>query len=153
MSKIIKNRVPISEKNKAISTQDVFFNEMQLDPQLEAELKSKNLGYRFINATQFRKTGFHRAKWVPYKRETKGSIDSVFGTDPEGYTRRGDLILAVKPMSDVERHRALLNQKAKALTGNQVQRRQAQEFRELAAESGVKSHISEGYEDSSEGQE
>lgn len=150
-----KNRAPLSAKQpaikKTITAADVFRNEMDLDPDLVAEIKAKGLGYRFINATQFRKTGSHKARWVPYKRDAKTVTDSIFGADPDGYIRNGDLILAVKPQEKIDQHRAYLREKAASLSG--INKKHAEEFREFAKESGVKSHISEGYGQDDEGDE
>jgi hypothetical protein len=151
MSNVKGNRVPISEKavkkEKPIEMSDVFVNDLDLDPTLVEELKRKNLVARFINATSFKKTGNHRARWVPYQRESKSSL---FGSDPEGFVRRGDLVLAVKPLEAVKQHRALLRQRAQAQSTASINQNHAKQVREMAAESGVNTIVSEGYGDESQ---
>ena len=153
MSNIKGNKVPVSQKRvvkeEPINISDVFQNDLDLDPSLVQELKEKNLAYRFINAAQYGKTGSHRARWIPYKRETKSV--TLFGSDPDGFVRRGDLILAVKPIEAAQKHRQLLDQRAKAQAG--INSQHAEQMRQFAKESGVKTHISEGYGEGGDDQE
>jgi hypothetical protein len=154
MSNVKGNRVPISEKavkrEKPIEMSDVFTNDLDLDPLLAEELKKKNLVGRFINATNFKKTGSHRARWVPYQRESKSGL---FGSDPEGFIRRGDLVLAVKPLEAVKQHRALLRQRAQAQSTPSTNANHAKQIREMAAESGVNTIVSEGFGEDAQGDE
>ena len=147
MAKPMKNnKLPLSAKhnNEAVSYEDVYMNELELDPDLKKELQTKNLAWRFINATAYRKNGTHKSRWIPYKRETKSPVDQIFGVEADGYVRRGDLVLAVKPKTDADRQRAFLAHRAKAQM--QVQQSHGEEFRRFAAESGVKTSVSEGFD-------
>lgn len=153
MSKLSAGRRPLSSKptqSAALSESDVFGNTFSLDPALIKELKDKNLAYRFASAKElYANQGYHKRNWKVYKRQssdTMGSRDFLTGGDPEGVIRRGDSILVTKPMEDFKKHRALLNQKAtrlKAAAGRQ----HAEELRETAREHGIRTQISEGYED------
>jgi hypothetical protein len=154
MSIIKQNKVSVKEKHVVkeapINMADVFMNELELDPILLKELKEKGLAYRFINGTHYRKNGSHRARWIPYKRETKSEL---FGADPDGFVRRGDLILAVKPEQAAQMHKQLLKQRAQAQSNAVINKTHAEQFREMAKESGVKTQVSEGFGEGGEDSE
>lgn len=126
-----------------------FYNDqLALDDELKAELAEKGLSYKFINAQEFAKRGSHKSHWVPYKREKKvenSSFSKIYGTDPEGFVRRGDLILAVKTMEQADAHRDFLRQRSQQLSTS-VDQQAAEELKRTFRNAGVKAKILTGYD-------
>ena len=134
--------------NKVPTQADLYDSALDIPSNIKEELNKKGLTARWINATEFRKSfGFHKSKWVPYKRELpKGastSPDSLYGGDPEGYVRRGDLVLAVKTKEENARHAGMLKQRADLYSGKQNQA--AAELREQAKRAGVKTKVDDSF--------
>jgi len=141
------------KKKQAIEKQTVAYSEFDLDdalaiePALVAEIKSKGMVHRWINGAKFKANfGFDSRRWVPYKRESQGN--SAFGfTDSEGFTRRGDLILAVRSEGINAAHKAKIAHKNSNLAANQ-NKRAADEIRQQMVDANIKSaKISEGYDE------
>lgn len=127
---------------------DMYMNPLKIDEELKSELRNKGLEYRFINMKTYKDMGFHRSHWKPYKRETAGPKDSGFGSDPEGYLRRGDLVLAVKAKEHAELHRNQLRLRAKLQSNpNKVR---AAELKQMMQAAGIKGKVHEGFEDEGE---
>lgn len=143
----IKNgKKPLSAKPRTtrMNLDDIFTNPLALDPELKQELESKGLVARFISVAKFRENGGnHERGWVPYKRATmKAPQDDIFGSNPDGYIRRGDSVLAVRPKELNEKHKTYLRQKA-AERSNPVASRAA-EIRKMAQAAGVEMDVREG---------
>lgn len=121
---------------------DVNKSDLDIDTELAQELQTKGLVHRWINRTRFQKTGFHKNHWKPYKRESRpgGYVSNI---DSDGYTIMQDLILAVKPVSWNDAHRQYLKNKVERQTN--VQKRQAEEFKQFSEKSGLKTEIDTGY--------
>jgi hypothetical protein len=150
MSKMKNGRMPLSQKSTEVVA-EAELNMLALDPALKRELAEKGYAYRFISAPEYQKNyGFHRTGWKPYKREEttekKGTLDFGFGVDPEGYIRRGELVLAVKPLAEHAKHKAKLAAKTK-LYNNHV-KQTADLIRQGAREAGVNMKVEEGFEES-----
>lgn len=147
MKKGLVKKPSISEAS--VSSDMAGFSEnasiLDIDPQIKEELAEKGLSYRWINANKFiAQHGFHRTGWKPYqteKRERKGALDFGMGVDPEGYIRRGDLVLAVKPEEMQARHRQRLKLKNDLYRG--FNKQAADQLRELTRGIG---QVYEGYE-------
>lgn len=83
--------------------------EGDIDVALKAELAELNLEYRFID---FKKAalngGRSRAGWIVYRRQSEDprlqGIKAM--ADPDGLTRDGTMVLAVKPKAAADRQRA-----------------------------------------------
>ena len=110
---IIKGKVALSTKpttSTDLSWEEGYDDFLKIDPSLKAELDAKGFGFKFIRSKKFTDDGgFNKQGYKPYKRDRVDKKDGSlfeFGTDPEGYTRRGDLILAVKPKSLIARDKA-----------------------------------------------
>lgn len=155
----IKNgQKPLSAKKQIrparISLTDIFSDKLGLDPEIVSEIKAKGLAYRFIAVPHLQKNGgTHEYGWRPYKREC-GTLDNVqaatLGSDPDGYIRRGDLVLAVRPQELHEKHRAWLKQEAEAASA--VQENKFEEARDLVR--GTRSvKVHEGYADPGESED
>lgn len=145
----IKSRGPAVESVLATEAlQELYLNPLMIDEGLKTELREQNFEWRFINIKQYREMGFHRSYWKPYKRKTQGPNDSFFETDPDGYIKRGDLVLAVKPKQHAELHRAKLKM-LNALQAN-PNKVKADEMRALAKDAGIEVKVHEGYTDKGE---
>lgn len=122
-------------------------DQLAIEPELLAEIKEKGHAYRWINASKFKEAyGYDARRWVPYKRESKPT--GAFGfTDPEGYTRRGDLLLATRPNEIHMAHRAKNKRKTDSLAAVQV-KSAAESIRKSMQEGNVTgAKIIEGYDD------
>jgi hypothetical protein len=151
VSKIKNGKMPLSTKS-AVSSDFAGedFNLLAIAPDLKAELDAKGLAYRFINAKQYvDKQGFHHSGWKVYKRDVseraKGAFDFDMGTDPEGYVRRGDLILAVKPQEMQQRHKEKIRAKTARYSPDALNKAAAQQMRDRARENNVNMSVDEGY--------
>lgn len=131
--------------------EDIFDSAFAVPPQVMKEIKEKGYACRWINGTTLQKGfGFNKNRWVPFKSEfVKSSIGSLFGGDPEGYVRRGDLVLAVKPKELQDKHKAFNAQKIALSKGDAVKKRK-EEMRAIAEEHNVKSKIESEYEEENE---
>jgi hypothetical protein len=100
-----------------------FDNQLAVDPSLLKEVAEKGFACRWINASKLKANyGFDSRQWSPYKRIQKpGALENnSFGfTDPEGFVRRGDLVLAVRPMAVHNASKARIANKNRTLASNQ----------------------------------
>ena len=83
-------------------------DENDIDHLLKEELAEKQLEYRFIDYKQAVKNGGRsRTGWRVYVRESEDPrIAGISGmTDPDGLTRNGTLVLAVKTAQAAEKQR------------------------------------------------
>lgn len=132
-----------------ISPDEIYADKFKLDEALINELDEAGLACRFINFKQYRDNyGVHKSGWVAYKRKSKdpSPAGELFGNDPDGYVRRGDMILAVKTKEATERHKQFLKQRSTTLQAN-YNKEKAQELRKLMRDSGVKAEIHEGFDE------
>jgi hypothetical protein len=160
MSNQIKGgKRPISQRTSAsfVNSDDIFQNTLALDPQLLSVLESKGLSHRFINFKQFIDMGgTHKAHWSPIKRSRLkemgyDNIDVgsfIAGGDADGYIRRGDLVLAVRPKELNDKHQAYLRQEAGR--GKHIQTQHAEELKDFSRRSGLNAKVFEGYDEDSE---
>lgn len=118
---------------------------LDIDKALKKELKENDLAYRFIYFKLYKQQGYHKSRWVPYKRDSEPSHGAVFTVDPSGYTIHQDLVLAVKPMDWQHAHKKYLQKKA-ARQSN-TQKMKAEELREHMKSSSTPLKINEGYEE------
>lgn len=153
MSNQIKNgKLPLSSKPRAGGfvggLDDIFGNQLSVAPEIQKAITDKGLCYRWVD---YRKLvdngGAHERGWRAIKRSECGTLEGVpsFGNDPEGYFRRGSMILAVRPKELNDKHVAFLRQEANR--SSNIQRKHAQELRDYAKSTGIDMKISEGYED------
>lgn len=125
-------------------------DENDIDGALKKELEEKELEYRFIDFKQARELGgSSRAGWRVYKRESKNpdtfGIDAF--TDPDGLTRKGTLVLGVKPRQLAQRQRDKIKARRDVLNGYNKQ--VAEEVDKKARRLGGSSHAIAGYEKNS----
>lgn len=153
----IKNgKKPISQKSRPlpVTHDDVFSNPLEIDVEMKKVIESKGYSYRFINYKRFVDMGgSHEAYWTPISRkqikewgyDKLDTSTTILGADPDGYIRRQDLILAVRPKATNDKHKAYLRQEAASRSN--LQQRHADELRELVRRSGMNAQVHEGYED------
>lgn len=150
-------RKPLSAKKAAspILTDDIFGNKLALSPEIQEDLRKRNLVGRWINANElYKNQGYHAKAWRVYKPEasvTIGIKEFKDGRDPDGVVRRGDCLLAYKTVEDYKMHVLLNQQKADRQKGHNTEA--ANELRKMAKASGSKATIHEGYEDADEDEE
>ena len=117
-----------------------------IDPLLKKELHEKKLEYRWINAKKWKDNyGFDPRMWTPYKRESKMTpgYEAYGMTDSEGYTRRGDLILAAQAEHIAAKRKERIANKNKNLSLDH-QKQVAEELRRGLKGQGK---IIEGYDE------
>ena len=126
----------------AISGQESM---LDLDNDLKMELKNLDLEARFINFKDYKSKGFHSQHWKPYKRQSKPQGGAIYTVDSEGYTVKGDLILAVKPCDWADTQRKQLKQKADKLHSYS---QATEDFKSSVR--GARHKVVEGFEDDGE---
>jgi hypothetical protein len=147
-----KNRPSLKEKEVATSAGlaelGMDFNDFfAIEPALKKEIEAKGLVYRWVNALKLKANyGYDKRQWSAYKRDGQATGISSF-SDPEGYTRRGDLILAVQSKGIANARKAQLDARNKSQSSQQYAKQQAEDLRRNMRDSGIKADISEGYED------
>lgn len=143
-----KGRMPISQK----STENSDFagptdtSLLRLAPEQRRELDGKGLAFRWISLKEFQANGnFHKNGYVPYKFESlkKPAEEFAFGSHPEGYLIRKELVLAVVPKEEHAAHKARIRQRTQAQS--QVVKTAASQMRQALKGSGAK--VYEGYEE------
>lgn len=143
----------VSKKRESSAIDPGFtLSAFDLEEGIKEELKGKGLVGRFINLKMMENYGGRHPKgWVPYKRDIEDLSDyaQIFGKDPDGYVRRGDLILGVKKEEEVERHKAYLAQEAKKQEVRKVKRRNSQVLRDYIRDVGMDKTMKliDGYDD------
>jgi len=147
-----KNRPSVKEKQAGteagINDFNFDFNDFfAVDPALKQEIASKGLVCRWINAVKLKANyGYDSRQWTPYKRESQPSVTSTF-SDPEGFIRRGDLILAVQPKQLATARKAQVDARNLAQSSAKQQKAHADELKRQMRENGIKADISEGYDE------
>jgi hypothetical protein len=147
-------RKPLSQKGKPsgaarpLGLDEIFGNPLSVDPAIAKAIEAQGKEYRWVGYQKLVSNGgYHERGWKPVKRSECGNMESIptFGVDPEGYIRRGDLVLAVRDKELCERHRAYLREQAGR--GKQIQKKHADELRQQVKAAGIDATITEGYED------
>jgi len=150
----IKNgKVPLSRKQSMapINSEDIFDNALGIDPALEALIKQKGFAIRYINSTRYSDMGgSHPARWVPVsmKKLREWGYDTMsvldFGSDPDGYIRRAELVLAIRPIELNDKHKAYLKQEADRARVKNLAKSHADKARSEYGGRGIQVH--EGYQ-------
>ena len=145
-NKKVKN---VKKEASPFNPNELYNSALDIPNDLRSELDSNNLHGKWINAIEFKRNfGFNRSGWTPYKAEKlskAASADSLYGGDPEGYVRRGDLVLAVKTKEEAAKQKRHLKQKA-GLYKN-FNKLKAEEMKQSAREAGVDAKVFEGYDE------
>lgn len=143
---------PLSQRGAPapINLDDVFGNALGIPPEVAKEIESQGKVHRFINAKRLGDMGgYHPQGWVPYRASdtARGNMDGqalLFGNDPNGYIRRGDCILAVRPKELNEKHKAYL--KRESVRTSNVAKTAAASVREYIRANGLDMRVQEGAE-------
>lgn len=121
------------------SLEGIFGNALDVPAFLKKELDTKGLEGRWIDYKNYvENAGFHRTGWAPYKPE------NGVGTTPDGYIRRGSVVLAARSKEQSDRHRAILKGKADRQLGAAKSSTQANELRRMSNNTVP---VVDGYED------
>lgn len=153
MSKQVKNgKIPVSSR-EAIDAADLFdeVSILDVDPIIKKHLADKEMTVRWINATEFRKSGgFNGKGWSPVRtsdipKETLASSSMMFGATAEGFIVRNDLMLACRSKAMTDKHERQLKAKAALASGKSKQH--ADGIRDNLGRYG---RVIEGYDENSE---
>jgi hypothetical protein len=143
---------PISQKGRAapINMDDIFGNALGIDAEVAKAIEASGQVYRFINVKRLQDMGgYHPQGWRPWKPspEQRAKMEGqslLFGSDPDGFVRRGDCVLAVRSKELNEKHKSYLRQEV-ARTEN-VTKTAAQQMREFVRSNGLDMRVQEGAE-------
>ena len=134
-------KTSIEEKHKSLGfrpAEEVYkggIDDLEIDQELKKELEDYELDYRWINFKEFKRLGFHKRDWKPYKRESKPNNTVVFNIDADGLMTRDDLVLAVRPKSHTAAHREYLDSINKKKEG--IIKQKTEQFRRDVKKSGI----------------
>jgi hypothetical protein len=149
----IKNgKKPLSQKQGPcrVTADEIYGNATALSEELKKELEEQGLVPHWVDYKQMKELdGYHRSGWQIYFRKNHANIDNQeakFGRSPDGIVRRGTLVLAVKTKESAEKHKAYLKDRAERYSGK-IHKKQAEEFRQLAKQSGLNTTVETGYDD------
>lgn len=116
---------------------------LDLPAKLKQELTDLGLDCRFINLKKFKEYGFHANDWKPYAFQTRGR--EFPNMDSDGFYKKQDLILAVKPVEYTKAYREHLARKNDKLAG--INKKQAEEFKRSLKDANISSVVTDGYDD------
>jgi hypothetical protein len=157
MSNIKNGKLPLSRKPgpSPVNYEDIFDNALSVDPKLIELLKAKGFSIRFINAKRYSDMGgSHPARWRPISMkelrslgyDTMSIIDFKDGSDPDGFIRRAELVLAVRPTDLNEKHKAYLRQEAERARVKNLSKTHADEARQRFGGKGSGIQVHDGYQ-------
>lgn len=148
---IQNGKKPLSAKAQArpsgFNMDDIFGNRLGVNPELATELDKKGLSYRWVNAVKLSAYGgYHERGWRPIKRAECATMNDthsfMIGNDPEGYIRRGDCVLAVRPKEINQKHKQYLAEQARVHKA--TSRQQAEQLKQFAKETNLDMSVVEG---------
>lgn len=140
-------RKPLSTKAQPKTRMGSYSqNLLDIPAGIKAELEAKGLEGRWISFKQYADNyGHHRNGWSIYKPDTKSPESVLFGNNPDGIVRRGDLALAARSKEHCEEHRDILKERADRQSKG-FKKAKADELRQLA-QSGADAEVFEGYDE------
>jgi hypothetical protein len=107
---------------------------------------------RFISAQDYLdRRGSHPQGWKVFRlqlgdKASRASLDFSLGLDPEGYIRYKEMVLAIRPKSLNDAHKAEIRERTERQSG--VAKRAAEEIKYFAKDRGLKDlRMFEGYEE------
>lgn len=153
MSNQIKGgKKPVSQKRKSavINPDEIFNNSLNIPEDVKAHAAKQGWELRFVDGSElFKNGGQHKRGWMPYKRPKELAADDFgfkFGNDPEGIVRRTSVILAYRPITQGDKHRAYLKQQADRMSGA-FRVKEETRLRQEAAEAGLSVEVLSGYDE------
>jgi hypothetical protein len=145
--KSIKSK-PTLDFNDELFSSDIT----KISKELKKELQDQNLAWRFIDYKKYMDLGgYHPRGWKAYKQK-RGNSDILdteaarYGANPDGFMRRGTLVLAVRSQELNTEHKAYLKNRASRYAVS-VEKQQKNELRQRAKEARLDTRIVDGYED------
>jgi len=148
-------RKPIAEKGKANPFRKAGGGAGSLtdiDPAFKEAAKKAGYELRWLNQkTLIENQGFHRRMWEPVKRNRFGEIPGSstanlsYGESPDGFIRRGTMILGYRSKELSDQHREMLKEDRDAYA--RILPEAAEKLRESARQHGVETKISDRYDD------
>lgn len=145
---------PLSEKGKGnpFRKQAVFGTMTDIDPAFKSAALEKGYELRWLNYKELIESqGQHKRMWEAAKRtdfgEVKGSpiYNLNFGSSPDGFIRRGTMILGKRSKELCEQHREALAESLEAYKSQAST--DASNLRESARQAGVETIVSDRYDD------
>lgn len=148
-TKIKAGKKPISSKPEPDFqvSDSPFGNALSLPEKFVKDVRSAGYELRFINLKRLNDySGFHPKAWEPYLPSKFGNIEKGEfhrGSHPDGKIIRGDCVLAVRPISIGDQHRAQIERRRRALSGQEA--KNARELKAMGEKIGSK--ITTEYDD------
>lgn len=136
--KVVKKSI---SSNKATSSfgPPSFMADMHAIPEsIRVELKEKGMDYRWVSYTKYAKYGgVHERGWTAYKRAAPltGTEAIMFGSGTDGIIRRGDNLLAVRPLAWTKEHKDWIRSQTRAKQNHS--KAKEEELRQAARERGL----------------
>ena len=146
------NKKPVSEKGVKKESfkfedqtyEDFHDNQLHVPKAIKDECSAKGLDIRWINLNEYVRRGYiHKHHWQAYKPDTKTG-DLKYGTDVNGFIRRGDAVLAVRRKEVSTQYKAHVEQRQKMY--NNYEKAAAEGLRQQLRQAGINTKVSEGYE-------
>ena len=138
----------------AVTSENIFgANRLDVPQCYKDEAAERGWETRWVSAKKLKENhGFHERGWQVYKFKSKpgdGILDNsefAFGTDAEGVVRRGDCVLAVRPIELGNAHRRELEKKRKRYNNFGAEKKQ--EYKDFVKQTmGKNASAFEGYDD------
>lgn len=160
----MSKEVSKAKKGEVFDRKDGYFwedttgqSKFDIPPSIAKELAQKKYEGRWLNAKlMLENQGVHRSGWKIYKSSNPDKLkkmdefDFSTGVDVDGYVRRGDMILGIKPVELQERHKQRIRAKTEAQDIRNIQKKSAQVLRDTAKEGNLNDfEILEGYDENS----
>lgn len=146
MAADVKKPTVTKKDPSTLTLAKLYASKLEIPLSIAEDIAKNGNVARWINGTQFqREHGFHRSRWQPYRIEKKPGVtaSSAYSPDPEGFVRRGDLILAIRSEQEAAQHKAVLDHKANLYKGYEKQKKA--ELQAHLKEAGIKSKVEAGY--------
>jgi hypothetical protein len=136
-----------------ITRDELFGNQLGLDPAIKEKIEAQGLDCRFISVKHLQDMGgTHQNGWRPIKmKDVCDNMDGhtkLFGADPDGFIRRGDLVLGVRSKELGERHKQYLAQEAERVSLKKLQRAHKEELRRALRETNEQ--VVDGFDEGDE---
>lgn len=116
------------------------------------DIESQDMVMKWVNLKKLKENyGFHQRDWKPYKiaKNSKLAKENPFITaDVDGMFVRGDMVLAVKPLSEAKAYQEELAFYSKINKG--INAKHAEELQDQARDQGLDINVDQGYGEDSD---
>jgi hypothetical protein len=151
MSKGAQGRKPLSSRQTAsfVKEPEFFTNPQAIPPVIQQDIDKRGLEARWIDYKRYLEFGnTHHRGWTVYIGDKEAAAKSGAGQfgvlNADGMVRRGSTVLAVRPKTQGDQHRAWNQHRANQLLG--VRAAKADEMRQLARDGGADSVIDDSFD-------